>query len=123
MMMELYAEVGKEAMMNLIDVFGGTTLAIPTREQVNAAIKSIRVYLCAKESPVDHWHLTKVGQEFGLTALEVSEIHSRVHRELEEFSNKYSSLLKKERSENYKEELDLLNGLNLPHAKTHTDIS
>ena len=84
---ELYAELGGEVLAQLINIFGGLNLRIPSQKEMDDAMRDVTIYL-----EVSHREDRKGKREaclslasrYNLNYKEISRTYVNVHREMEE---------------------------------------
>lgn len=48
---ELYLIFGRENFLKFLDIFAGTTLTVPSREQLNGVLRNVAIFLALERAP------------------------------------------------------------------------
>jgi Mor family transcriptional regulator len=51
---ELYKIFGRENFLKFLDIFGGSTISVPSRDVLEGCMRDINIYLVMRKSGVDH---------------------------------------------------------------------
>ncbi len=80
-----YVLKDKESLYNLLDYFGGVTIRIPTRRELQTIINALLIYQCVKLE----------GDSFGVAVNKVGDIDSLQLKEIKQIYGKLCDILDK----------------------------
>ena len=76
---ELYDIFGREALLKFLDIFGGTTVKVPKRNVVKAAVERVKVWVALENKLAT---ITQLADEMGKTEAHIRRLYSQAKKQL-----------------------------------------
>lgn len=96
-MPELYGELGRKAFLNLIRVFGGMTLHVPTEEELVKAIAEIHIYSEIRLNPSSNSIARQLANKYQCSTDDIRSIYLRVQTEVSKINRDGKTMLARRR--------------------------
>lgn len=72
---EIYKVFGKKYLLKFLDVFGGSTISVPSHEDLLYTVKNVQIYLDAKFRVDGYPTFSEIAKKYGISKKEALEIY------------------------------------------------
>lgn len=96
-MPELYGELGRTAFLQLLQVFGGMELQIPTQAELVRAVAEVHIYSVMRIEPASRTRARELANKYQCSTDDIRRIYLRVQREFQVMDRDGKSLLARRR--------------------------